>query len=377
MPLSQRGEDVRSVLVSLFALALTIVACSRHDTATIAPAVAPEAGAVVDTDPCATKRARIEAAVRDAPRRSPDALVAVHGAACPPVFVATGSSRLEVTRPFRMASVAKTFVATLALAEVARGKLTLDSPLEAVVPGVPAVRGTTVRALASHTAGLFPYEKDTTFLAWQKAPPSARSPEELLTRSLAHTPRARTNAGFLYANTSYVALGRALEGVTKEPLATTISREVLDRYELRETHPERGDEPLVPSFDARGNDTTRAHHASWLYAAGDLVTTLADLVRWTRLYGTGAVIPEKLRSEWLHTVPTDDDGVGYGLGVFVTRGEASGGFGEARSHAGDVAGLHLEAVYFVALDAAIVAVTNRDGADPDALVLAAARAIGP
>lgn len=192
MPLSQRGEDVRSELVSLFAiaLALTIVACSRHDVATIARAVAPEAGAVVDTDPCAAKRARIEAAVRDAPRRSPDALVAVHVAACPPVFVATGSSRLEVTRPFRMASVAKTFVATLALAEVARGKLPLDGPLEAVAPGVPAVRGTTVRALASHTAGLFPYEKDTTFLAWQKAPPSARSPEELLTRSLAHTPRA-------------------------------------------------------------------------------------------------------------------------------------------------------------------------------------------
>jgi len=337
--------------------------------------VAPPAADVAAADTCEAKQARLEASVRGVAWRSPDALVGVHVVACPPLLVAAGASGLAVTRPFRMASVAKTVLASVVLGEVARGALTLDGPLDPFVGAVPVVRGTTVRALASHTAGLFPYEKDATFLHWQTETPSRKSPEDLLARATAHTPRAATNAGFLYANTSYVALGRLVEAVEREPLDATISRLVLNRYKLKETHRERGDEALVPSFDARGRETTRAHHPSWLYAAGDLVTTLADLVRWTRIWGSGEAIPEPLRADWLRSVPTDDEGVGYGLGVFVTRGEASGGLGEARSHAGDVAGLHLEAVYFVALDAAVVAVTNQDGGDPDALVLAAARAV--
>lgn len=331
---------------------------------------------------CDDVRRKLETAVRDAKRQSPDALVAVHLTRCPPFLLSVGASKLDVSRPFRMASVAKTTVATLALRAVERGVLSLDAPLErheAFVARYPDLRKTTLRSLLRHTSGLFPYEKDPTFLAWQKEPPSLRKPDELLARALAHAlpsgPRAHTNAPWTYANTNYVAVALLLESVARLPLSTQIQNEILLPEGLAHTHPERGAEDLVPSFDAEGREKTRAHHPSWLFGAGDLVTNLEDLVRWTRRYGTGAVIPASLRTEWLRTTPTDDESVSYGLGVFVTNGDASGGLGEARSHAGDVAGLHLEAVYFVALDAAVVAVTNRDGGDPEALVLAAARAV--
>ena len=327
------------------------------------------------TNACEARRARLETAVRAAPRKSLDAFVGAQVPSCPAFFVTAGASRLEASRPFRMASVAKTVLATLALRAVARGQLTLDGSLDEHAAKVPVLRGTTLRALLQHTSGLFPYEKDDTFLGWQRAPPSKRSPNDLIARAITHSPRARKGAPFQYGNTSYVALALLLESVTGTALHTQIEKEITDSEGLAHTHTERGDEPLLPSFDLAGRETTRAHDPSWLFGAGDLVTTIDDLVRWTRRYGSGAAVPESLRSEWLRTVTTGDEGVGYGLGVFVTRGEASGGFGEARSHAGDVAGLHLQAVYFVALDAAIVAVTNQDGGDPDALVLATARAL--
>jgi D-alanyl-D-alanine carboxypeptidase len=327
------------------------------------------------TAACEERRAHLEAALRVAPRKSLDAFVAAQIPACPVFCFSAGASRLERNRPFRMASVAKTFVATLALRAVARGQLSLDGSLDAYATRIPVLKGTTVRSLLQHTSGLFPYEKDATFLSWQSGPASLRAPNDLLGRALTHSPHARKNAPFAYANTNYVALGLLLEAVGGATLSTQIQKEILDPEALSHTHPERGDEPLVPSFDLAGVETTRAHHPSWLFAAGDLVTTLDDLVRWTRRHGSGAVIPESLRAEWLRTTATEEVGVGYGLGLFVTNGEASGGFGEARSHAGDVAGLHLQAVYFTALDAAIVAVTNQDGGDPDALVLAAAKAL--
>lgn len=313
------------------------------------------------------------------PRGSPDALVGVATAACPPSYFALSAAHTtpDPRRPFRMASVTKTFVATLVLREVERGTLTLDGALGEKVPRLAYLRATTVRDLLRHTSGLFPYEEDPEFRAWQRRTPEPKAPEALLARALAHTPEARTGAPFRYANTNYVALGQVLEALRSEPLDALVARELLGPEGLHETHPERPDEPLspgfFPGFDARGEPRGHAHHPSWLYAAGHLVTTLPDLVAWTRRYGKGAVIPGTLTREWLTTVPTEPD-VAYGLGVFVSRGEASGGLGEARSHAGDVAGTHLQAVHFVEADVTVVAVVDQDGGDTEGLVLAAARA---
>lgn len=276
-----------------------------------------------------------------------------------------------------MASVEKALVATLALRATARGKLELDAPLDRFARDLPAVRGTTLRALLTHTSGLFSYEKDATFVAWQHAAPSPKAPDELVRLSLVHTPSARVGAPYAYTNTGYVLIARLLELVEGASLASQLEREILGPLALSHTRPERGDEDLVPSYDREGRAATRAHHPSWLFGAGDLVTSLDDLARFTRTWGKGELLPEKLRGEWLRTVPTGEADVRYGAGVFVTTGSASAGFGLARSHAGDVAGLHLQAVHFVDRDVTVVAVVDRDGGDPDALVLATARALEP
>lgn len=71
---------------------------------------------------------------------------------------------------FRIASVTKTFTATVLLKLEAKGRLSLDDSLEKWLPGV--VRGAnyrpeaiTVRHLLNHTSGIFDYNMDEGFRA--------------------------------------------------------------------------------------------------------------------------------------------------------------------------------------------------------------------
>ncbi len=377
--------------LSLVTLALG--GCSRSEASSApkpasashedAPRSTAHAESSRSSESCSSRAARVREAVFHAERRSPDALVAVEWPGCARETFSLGPASLSPSRPFRMASVEKAFVSTLALRATRPGfatekglrQLSLDAPLDPFAHELPAVRGTTLRALLTHTAGLFSYERDAEFIRWQRAAPGPKTPDDLVRLSLAHTPSARKAAPYAYSNTGYVLVARLLEIAYRTPLATLLDRELLAPLALTHTRPERGDEDLVPSFDREGHETTRAHHPSWLFGAGDLVTTLDDLGRFTRAWGRGELLPEPLRAEWLRTVPTGVPGVRYGAGVFVTTGSASGGLGLARSHAGDVAGLHLQAVHFVDRDVTVVAVVDRDTGDPDALVLAAARAL--
>ena len=93
----------------------------------------------------------------------------------------------------RVGSITKTFVATVVLQLVAKGRLGLDDSVERWLPGVvPNGQDMTVRQLLNHTSGLYDY-KDTLPM-----PPSQEfldnrwrtwTASELIDRSIAH----RTN----------------------------------------------------------------------------------------------------------------------------------------------------------------------------------------
>src|SRR5205814_8415107 len=62
---------------------------------------------------------------------------------------------------FRIASLTKTYVATVVLQLVGEGKLSLADSTERFLPGlVPNGSRITIRELLNHTSGLFDYEQD-------------------------------------------------------------------------------------------------------------------------------------------------------------------------------------------------------------------------
>jgi D-alanyl-D-alanine carboxypeptidase len=88
------------------------------------------------------------------------------------IRLASGAARLlprEPLRPdarFRVGSVTKTFVATVALQLVHERRLRLDDTVERWLPGlVPNGQAITVRMLLNHTSGLYNYTDDRAFLS--------------------------------------------------------------------------------------------------------------------------------------------------------------------------------------------------------------------
>lgn len=271
-------------------------------------------------------------------------------------------------RLLRLASLSKTVVAMAALRVFAARQLDLDRGVDAWLPNVAEARDRSLRQLLSHTSGLPSYDRAPGF--WS-APNPRFSPEELLAfgRSL---PQRKAPAPFSYANTNYVLVGMLLERLEGKPLPE-ILHAFLEPLGLGGIHPEEPGEPVEPTFDENGRRTGVRARPSMLYAAGDLVASLADVVHWTRAWGTGQLVPPSLERAWLTPTPTrEGSDVAYGLGVFL---QARKELGLVRSHAGNLAGLHAYAAYFPDLDAAVVAIATRDGLDPSRTALDAAQRI--
>lgn len=114
---------------------------------------------------------------------------------------------------FRVASVTKSMVATLALQEVARGRWSLSTTVGSVLPGLlPDHDEVTVEQLLSHRSGLPEYL--TPITAGAASPQEAidlvsvpRTDLELVRDALAQPWAFEPGTAFGYSNTNYVVVG--------------------------------------------------------------------------------------------------------------------------------------------------------------------------
>ncbi|WNB86426.1 serine hydrolase domain-containing protein [Cellulomonas sp. ATA003] len=119
-----------------------------------------------------------------------------------------------------LASLTKTYVAVAALALHEDGVVDLDAPVAALVPvgAGPGAASVTLRHLLTHTAGL----ADSS-AAWR----TERDPDRLLATVLAGPLTAAPGTAHTYSCLGYIAVGRALEVATGEPLDALVTRRVL------------------------------------------------------------------------------------------------------------------------------------------------------
>lgn len=130
---------------------------------------------------------------------------------------------------FRNGAVAISYVSTLLLRLVDRGKVSLDDKLSKWLPEVPNSERVTLGQLAQMTSGYVDYVIGNTEFneALYEAPFRQWEPDQLLgfatSRPLLYDPGTNWN----YAHTNYVLLGKALEKATGEDMPTLLSDEVL------------------------------------------------------------------------------------------------------------------------------------------------------
>ncbi|MEU3597535.1 serine hydrolase domain-containing protein [Streptomyces sp. NPDC006798] len=249
----------------------------------------------------------------------------------------TGEKRGEKDR-FRIASITKTFVATVLLQLEAEGRLDLDDTVEKWLPGLVHGEGhdgrkITVRQLLNHTSGIFDYLGDPEFNSgyaagqgFLKNRHASHEPEELVGYAMRNPPTQQPGGVHQYSNTNYVLAALIIEAVAGEAYEDEIRERIIEPLGLRATlNP--GDRSTRPEPGSRAYSTLThlpgpriyditSSNASSVWGAGDMISDAADLNRFFRALLQGGLLPpEQLKAMKTPAPNPMEIGYGYGLGL--------------------------------------------------------------
>ncbi|PEP86831.1 serine hydrolase domain-containing protein [Bacillus pseudomycoides] len=252
---------------------------------------------------------------------------------------AAGVANLITKKPmktdfhFRIASVTKTFTATVVLQLAAENRLNLDDSIEKWLPGVIQGNGydakqITIRQILNHTSGIAEYSrsKEADFFKNTKKSFTA---EELVKIGLSLPPDFAPGKDWSYSNTGYVLLGILIEKVTGNSYAEEIENRIIEPLELSNTFLP-GNSSVIPGTNhARGyfqpdgaielKDVTY-YNPSIGSSAGDMISTADDLNKFFSSLLSGKLLKEQQLKQMLTTVPTGSAEIsGYGLGIYETK----------------------------------------------------------
>lgn len=215
---------------------------------------------------------------------------------------------------FRAGSVTKVFTAAVVLQLAGEGRIGLDRPVRHYLPDlIPATYGkVTVRQLLNHTSGLPSVDPGNgdTVEDWYAHRFDLTDPAEVVRETTAHRPDFAPGTQQHYANIGYTVAGLLIERVTGDTYAAQVSHRVLEPLHLKDTY-FPGTDPSIRGRHNRGyqifgtegelRDVT-VWGASDAWAAGDLISTTADLERFTRALFGGQVVRGPLLEE-MFTLP--------------------------------------------------------------------------
>jgi len=216
---------------------------------------------------------------------------------------------------FRVGSITKTMTSATVLLLAQDGLVDLDSPLDDYVDGFSLGPAVTLRALLTHSSGVFNYTDDYAFIGYSTEP---WTPTQIIDWALEHDWEFAPGEGSKYSNTNFYLLGMVIEAVAGKPYHEVVrerllepeglSRTFLDEFEAESTPRATG---YVVTSDVSGGIDMR-----WAWAAGGMVSTVADLCHWLQRVFREDVLAEARRDDMLarHVLPDGTTTV-YGLGV--------------------------------------------------------------
>lgn len=218
---------------------------------------------------------------------------------------------------FRIASLTKQFTAAAVMLLEARGRLSIDDPIERWLPDWrPRGRAVTLRRLLDHTSGVWRHDSELIERTLRSNPPVADVLRMIGERDFEFEPGER----YRYNNSGYLLLGAVIAAASGQPYEDFLREAIFKPLGMASTgmltH-----ERITPRR-ARGyiKGRKRFHNArldamSWSHAAGALGSTLDDLAKWDRALRSGHLIrPETLERMLTPTRLNDGSAYPYGFG---------------------------------------------------------------
>jgi D-alanyl-D-alanine carboxypeptidase len=269
---------------------------------------------------------------------------------------AAGVADLRSKRPlrpddrFRAGSITKSFVAVVALQLVHEGKLKLSDTVEHWLPGIlPYGDKVDVRQLLNLTSGVPDDQLPVNIAIYRGDKLHAWTPRQLVALVADKPQEFPAGKGWAYSNTNYALAGMIIERAAHHSLGHELQRRIFAPLELRDTS-FPVNQPALPGSHSNGYslDYDDAYepiegklldltefNPSGTWAAGNLVSTAADIAHfWRALLGGKLLAPAQL-TEMKTTVPAwRGTKIRYGLGLTESPSEC----GRVLGNGGDIVG---------------------------------------
>lgn len=241
---------------------------------------------------------------------------------------------------FKIASIGKTFTATVIMQLIEEGFLDLDDTIDkyldnAIVKldslhlyqGVPYGRQITVKQLLSHTSGIADYMEDPRFIPdILEHPKKEWSPSKILDKYYEYQTNKKATfppgEGFNYSDVNYVLLAMIIEQVTGDTYSAQLNSRIfsplgMDNSYLEYYEAPRGSKPLSHAFLSTINLVTEIN-TSMDWGGGGIVSTCEELNTFFRALINGRLFKKASTLEQM--LGAADEGRGgsdydYGLGI--------------------------------------------------------------
>lgn len=232
---------------------------------------------------------------------------------------------------FQVGSITKSFIAATVLQLEGSHQLNINRSIGHYFPQYPKWKNITIRQLLNHTSGIYNYTHLPVFdhIKTMKNDHIQWRPTQIVAVAYRHKLYFKPGQGFHYSNTNYILLGMLIKKITGSNVQQVLNQRFLRRsgYDLINTFYLPGlYSPYIETRLAPGyfNATLKQNiNMSWAGAAGALVSTSSDLVRWIRLLFVGDLLqPPQLKQ--LKSVVSAKNGASlpdashqfvYGLGI--------------------------------------------------------------
>lgn len=242
----------------------------------------------------------------------------------------------DVGTLYEIGSITKQFTAAAILQLRDGGKLALDDKLSKYLPDAPHADEVTLRQLLSHTSGL-PEYLDGPDVEQEATRPATFA--QLMTRVAGKPLVFAPGSRMAYNNTGYILLGRVIEVVSHQGYRDYIRTHLFDRAHMKRTFTVADESRLANmavGYRVEQGAVQRAPtiHDSFGWSAGNLVSTVDDLAKWSSALAHGKIVSEKSYKEMTTPTPVSEGTIDYGLGLFVDSvrdqpriGHTGGSFG--------------------------------------------------
>ncbi len=206
---------------------------------------------------------------------------------------------VTVNSAFAIASLTKSFTATLALQQVGQDRIDLDTPISAYLPALNAAYAddVTVRQLLQNRSGI-PHYVDIT--GWfEPAVKNAFTAESFLATIAALELRFEPGEDYYYSNANYYLLGLILEAATGESYEALLRSEILGPLALENTGQiYAADSQIVaPTYLRNGNmyEQIEASNLELFRATASQYSSARDLLAFGDGLMKGTILDDEMR----------------------------------------------------------------------------------